>query len=120
MTMFGRRNTKARKLTAYEVQQIRKAYAEGETQGALARAYGMSVGQIGRIVRGESWSGGLMPQGVSAAELEASAQRLLDLQHSLSKPPGPVPVSPLDGGSVPEETAGTGTATLAAHLAEKK
>lgn len=120
MTMFGRRNTKARKLTAYEVQQIRKAYEAGETQGSLARAYGMSVGQIGRIVRGESWSGGPAPEGVSAAELEAAAQRLLLLQQSIKKPAGPVPASPLDGGNAPEETLGTGTAALAAHLTEKK
>ena len=71
MTIFSHRNTKARKLTAYEVQTIRKTYEEGATQGELARAYSMSVGQIGRIVRGESWPTGAAERGCTYVEAEA-------------------------------------------------
>ncbi len=51
------RNTKAAKLNPTQVGEIRRFYEdEGLTQGELARRYGVSVGQIGRIVRGESWA----------------------------------------------------------------
>lgn len=56
MSTFRPRNTQARKLTAMQVMQIRERYAQGETQGSLARAFAMSIVQIGRIVRGEAWT----------------------------------------------------------------
>ena len=52
---FGNRNTKSAKLTLTKVAEIRERYETGETQGSLARMFGVSIGQIGRIVRGESW-----------------------------------------------------------------
>lgn len=57
MGVFYRGNKRQgnRKLGYGMVQDIRTRYAGGATQGSLARAYGISVGQIGRIVRGESW-----------------------------------------------------------------
>jgi hypothetical protein len=51
------RNTKAAKLTATQVAEIRRKYNdEGCTQGELSRIYGVGIGQIGRIVRGEAWA----------------------------------------------------------------
>lgn len=52
---FEARNKKAQKLTPAQVREIRAAYKEGATQGQLCRYFKVSVGQIGRIVRGESW-----------------------------------------------------------------
>lgn len=56
MTAFHYRNTKAAKLTPGQVAEMKTLYAEGWTQSALCRKFGMSVGQVGRIVRGESWA----------------------------------------------------------------
>lgn len=53
---FTRSNTKSAKLRPQDVLDIRNRYAGGATQGTLARDYQMSVGTIGRIVRGESWN----------------------------------------------------------------
>ena len=75
---FERSST--RKLTAEDVQQIRAAYGEGATQGSLARYYGMSVGQIGRIVRGESWKEGAGARGLTPGEQDAMLARLLKVQ----------------------------------------
>ncbi len=122
MTAFERRNVKAKKLTPTQVAEIKERYANGETQGSLCRAYAMSVGQIGRIVRGESWShlGGAV---VTQEDAEASKVRFLAMQKSLSaleaasvptqgeeaetalralRPPP----SPLDDGDAPSEGEG--------------
>lgn len=77
---FGRNNLRRSVLTASKVGEIRALYGKGHvTQGQLARDYGVSVVQIGRIVRGEVWQG-LGPQQVGARELEESAARMLALQ----------------------------------------
>jgi hypothetical protein len=47
-------NTKAMKLSTSQVRQMYDRLLEGETQGSLAREYGVSVVQVGRIARGES------------------------------------------------------------------
>lgn len=52
---FHRLNTKSATLTPQKVLQMRKDYAQGKTQGQCAKDYGISVGQVGRIVRGEAW-----------------------------------------------------------------
>lgn len=52
---FGQNNTRAGKLTPAIVYELRQRYVEGWTQGRLAREYQISVGQVGRIVRGEAW-----------------------------------------------------------------
>lgn len=52
---FNKGNTRGADLTAMQVLEIREKYTQGQTQGSLAREYGMSVGHIGRIVRGEVW-----------------------------------------------------------------
>ena len=43
------------KLTQAQVDEIRRLYAEGYTQGSLCRHFRVSIAQIGRIVRNESW-----------------------------------------------------------------
>jgi hypothetical protein len=48
-------NSRAAKMTPMNILEIREKYAAGRTQGSLAREFGISVGQIGRIVRNESW-----------------------------------------------------------------
>ena len=51
---FRRGHGRANKLTNVQVYDIRRRYAEGDTQGSLAKAFNVSVIHIGRIVRGES------------------------------------------------------------------
>lgn len=80
---FGKNNLRRSVLTASKVGEIRALYGRGHvTQGQLARDYGVSVVQIGRIVRGEVWQG-LGPQQVGARELEDSAARMLALQEEM-------------------------------------
>lgn len=47
-------NTKAMKISTARVKELYDRLLEGETQGSLAREYGLSVVQVGRIARGES------------------------------------------------------------------
>ena len=74
--LFARNRGKAGKLTLDQVGEIRRYYAEGATQGALARHYGVAIGTIGRIVRGESWAGQVRVGQGTQAELDASKARL--------------------------------------------
>lgn len=81
-----------RKLTRELVQQMRKDYGEGVTQGALARYYGVSVVQVGRIVRGECWMEGAGDRMPTQAEMDASLARLLKIQEDVQKyGPSPAP-----------------------------
>lgn len=43
------------KLTAAQVKRIRRGYANGRTQAALAKEFGVSQPQIGNIVRRKNW-----------------------------------------------------------------
>ena len=52
---FNRGHTAAAKLTPEQVLELRQRYNAGWTQGRLSREYQVSIGQIGRIVRGEAW-----------------------------------------------------------------
>lgn len=80
---FGKGNGKAAKLTVREVQEMRELYASGQaTQGDLCRRFRISLVQVGRIVRGESWQD--VPVLATPAELEQSARRLLALQEELT------------------------------------
>lgn len=120
--MFGKRNTKARKLDVLQVQQIRKAYEEGATQGEIARAFGMSAVQIGRIVRGESWPTSAGARGMAPREADDVLKGLLALQEQVTPAQvellrGP-PTSLLDGGDAPDETGGLGSETLKARIQE--
>lgn len=51
---LNRGNPRSAKVTPDQVLNIRRRYTQGETQSILARDYGLSVGQIGRIVRNEA------------------------------------------------------------------
>ena len=55
MSKFGYRHTKSAKVTPSMVMDIRLKYQEGMTQSALSQEYHLSIVQIGRIVRNESW-----------------------------------------------------------------
>jgi len=122
--MFERKNSKAAKLTPEDVRAIRKYYAEGATQGDLCRHFGVSVGQIGRIVRGESWSGKAADGMKTAAEAERSLARmqamLADIPPEVTvqiAPPKAPPPSPLDGADTPSEVEGEGLNTLESRAA---
>lgn len=53
---FGMGNSRASTLNELDVVEIREKYwQQGFTQGALARLKGVTVGTIGRVVRGETW-----------------------------------------------------------------
>ena len=125
--MFERNNRTAKKLTLGQVAEIRELYAQGATQGQLCRRFGMSVGQIGRIVRGESWASDTPPTSMPReSDIEASAQRLLRVQAQVQQEPelakmaGEVaaiphrapPPSPLDGADAPAETEGASLSKL--------
>lgn len=75
-------NKASAKLSVADVHAIRRRYEAREaTQGALARDYGVSVIQIGRIVRYESWSD-LKPE-ATADSLQRGAEALLRVQHEV-------------------------------------
>lgn len=38
-----------------EIRELRQRYVEGWTQSRLANKYHMSIGNVGRIVRGDIW-----------------------------------------------------------------
>jgi hypothetical protein len=98
---FSRGHTRAAKLTAEQVHLIRQQYADGATQRALSDAFGVTVAQIGRIVRGEVWKQFDNPAAIVTgdmtaydrmtpeqrdAEAEAIGQRLFDrMQADLAK-----------------------------------
>jgi DNA invertase Pin-like site-specific DNA recombinase len=46
---------RCRKLAYKDAEEIRRRYAEGETQKALAKAYGISKTAVGEIVRRETY-----------------------------------------------------------------
>jgi hypothetical protein len=91
MSKFRKHHTTAAKLTPSQVFEMRKEYVAGATQGALARKYQVSIGQVGRIVRGEAWIEYSQPEDPSElehnrgllagrdleAEAQASAERLM-------------------------------------------
>ncbi len=49
------RPTRSAKLDWPTVREIRRLYAEGRSQGFLTRQFGVSIAQIGRIIRQEAW-----------------------------------------------------------------
>ena len=106
-------NRKNAKLTQALVDRMRERYAAGEaTQGDLAREHYMSVGQIGRVLRGESWPSG--PRfGARSEELDASLQRLLlvqkevDEKNAREKMAAAIAAAkPLDGDKLVDELTG--------------
>lgn len=51
----GERNGQA-VLTARQVEAIRRRWARGERVNALARLFGVSHGQVSKIVHGRKWA----------------------------------------------------------------
>lgn len=79
---FWSRNSAAAKLDASQVYELRARYATGRvTQGQLSRDYGISVVQVGRIVRGEVWQKLDAPP-PTAEQITASAERLMEVQRA--------------------------------------
>lgn len=86
MSKFRKSNTRSAKLTGEQVLELRQRYIAGATQGELARAYGISIGQIGRIVRGESWQDKAQvedPQPIRDAAAESLARLRAMQEHPL-------------------------------------
>ena len=116
--MFERKNSSAAKLTAEDVRLIREYYGEGATQGQLCRHYGVSVGQIGRIVRGESWAGKAADGMKAAAEAARSLARVQAMLadepvEAPAMPRAAPPPSPLEGADVASEVSGASEALQA-------
>lgn len=84
MSLFTKRNSRAAKLSTLQVIEIREKYNTGSyTQASLAREYGVTVVQIGRIVRGEVWQSIRSPM-PTQAEFDESAKRLMAIQHEVN------------------------------------
>lgn len=107
MTRFRRGNITAAKITPLEVKEIRRRYDKGESQRSLCQAFGLSIGQIGRVVRREVWLKVEEAEGLSNsetlerastepsnAEIEASLKRMQKLLGG--EEPGFVPPAPPD------------------------
>lgn len=77
---FWSGNTKAAKLTPSIVLRMREEYGKGATQGDLCRRYGVSITQVGRIVRNEVWQD-VQPE-ITDFDIEASARRMAALSES--------------------------------------
>ena len=129
---FERRNKMARKMTPSQVADMRLAYSQGATQGALCSRFGVSVGTVGRIVRGESWVETAAVRMPSPREQEDMLQRLMATQAAVNAAPelrgmaeefeaGPraagrkAPPSLLDGADAPSEGDGSGLSELEAR-----
>jgi hypothetical protein len=77
MNRFRRGNVTASKLSPSEVHRMRELYNSGVTQGALSREFKVSVGQVGRIVRGEVWQEYGVPE--SSSEVEHREVKALEV-----------------------------------------
>lgn len=117
MAKLGRGNSAASKLSPTQVLAIRERYGQGWTQGSLCREFGVSIVQIGRIVRNEVWQNLTHgPVVLSEGEIQASAERALaranagnavaQAAEDFKAVPERMPVSLLDGGDVPSESSG--------------
>jgi hypothetical protein len=131
MMGFELKNKRAKKLTAGDVAEMRGHYAQGATQGALSRHYGVTIGQVGRIVRGESWQEGAGTRMPTQEEMDETLRRLMLQQQQVDAQqaagsvdpvaaevlggvaPRRAPPSPLDGGDAPSETDGSALVKLA-------
>ena len=92
MAKFSRHNSRASKLTAEQVVEIRNKYwKENWTQARLARFYGVTEGTVGRIVRGTSWQafGGPGTHAGAAEQTELQAEIELAAQNAALHNDGP-------------------------------
>lgn len=78
MPKFHKFHTRSAVLTAEQVLEIRQRYSQGETQGSLCREFGVSVGTIGRIVRGETWKQFSGPRAEAAPDMTPVSQSEID------------------------------------------
>lgn len=85
--------SRSAKITISDVSRLRELYNSGRTQGSLAREFGLSIGQVGRIVRGEAWQTAEVepPEPALSPEIEASLQKLRDELDSQPFEPEPEP-----------------------------
>lgn len=111
--MIRRGNRQARKVTLEQVGVIRERYAQGETQSTLSVEFRLSVGQIGRIVRGESWQESAF---LTAKQGETPQERMMKLQVAVTA--SKAPPSLLDGGDAADETGGAGISALVSEAAK--
>ncbi len=76
-------NKHAKKLDATKVKMIRLRAQQGATQGQLARDYGVTITQVGRVIRHEVWQE--VPEALlPAADIEAQAARMMRLQEQVN------------------------------------
>lgn len=68
------------KMTYEKVQEMRRMYGEGATQGALARHFQLGIAQVGRIVRGECWMKGAGLRMPTQAESDGMLARVMEAQ----------------------------------------
>ena len=114
MTKFFSRNTRAAKVTAAIVLEIRKKYQEyGMTQADLSREYRLSTVQIGRIVRGESWQNVPMLAPTSE-DLRSQAERAYNTVQKEVELTGPIQPA----GEVVNERAAAAQAAVDAALSK--
>jgi len=109
MSKFTKGNREGATNSPELIKEIRAAYARGETQGSLCKRYPYSIGQIGRIVRGEVWKD--IPILGAQPHEERMLARMLAVQRSLDTPPPPL--SPLEGGDAPSVDHSTVAAIVA-------
>lgn len=91
---FRMQNSKAAKINAADVMKIRELYGIGWTQSRLCREFQISIGQIGRIVRGESWQ--QLPKIATEEEIAQSKARALALLGAEFLPEGMAPQTTLE------------------------
>lgn len=111
-----------KKLDQLAVDEMREAYQDGESQGALARRFGVSVGTVGRIVRGESWQGAAAAPARRGRAFVPPRQEIVvpempPPEYFMKKADAPPP-SLLDGGDTPDETGGSGLSKLSTTVPE--
>ncbi len=80
---FGPKNRGGAKATVDMVIEIRQRYDAGETQSALCKEFKLSLVQIGRIVRRESWQG--VEELPSDKAIEESASRVAALTKGITE-----------------------------------
>ena len=105
-----------KKLDQLAVDEMREAYQDGESQGSLARRFGVSVGTVGRIVRGESWQGAAAAPARRGRAFTPPARDFVVPEmpppEYFMKKAGAPPPSLLEGGDAPDETGGQGLSKL--------
>lgn len=84
MSLLQRGHKRAAKATPSIVRLIREMYDSGRyTQAGIAREVGLSVVQVGRITRRESWAD--LPEELTSEAIAASAERLMRTQDALAR-----------------------------------